>query len=298
MGDCPMLVRSFVAGTVAAALALPAAPTLAATKDVTPTLVTCEHSLGTIALVDGDLAGWTQYGLGSPRELINALATQSGCFTPHTDLRMPARFLITAVAGNQEEVDKSVELGKTVATEALVRSGAAGRMLGGVPFAGAALGMFGGLGGKKKTVAAGLRVVSPANGQAIASGTGRVKKSSLTWGGGDWASAAAGAAGYQTSKDGQMLTEAFILAFNQLVAQKAALETAPALGAGVAAPAAAGALVAVDTNIYASASKTSVAVRAIRAGTQLTPTGKREGLFIEVADNYGTKGWVSVEDLK
>lgn len=291
-----MLVRSFVAGTVAAALTLPAAPAMAATKDAAPTLVTCEHSLGTIALVDGDLAGWTQYGLGSPRELINALATQSGCFTPHTDMRVPARFLVTAVAGNQEEVDRSVELGKTIATEALVRSGAAGRMLGGVPFAGAALGMFGGLGGKKKTVAAGLRVVSPANGQAIASGTGTVKKSSLTWGGGNWASAAAGAAGYQSSKDGQMLTEAFILAFNQLVAQKAALESSPAMGA--VAPAAAWALVAVDTQIYASASKTSAAVRAIRAGTQLTPTGKREGLFIEVADNYGTKGWVSVEDLK
>lgn len=293
-----MRVRSFVAGAAGAALTLSASPAVAAGKEPAPTLVTCEQSLGTIALVDGDLAGWTQYGLGSPRELINALATQSGCFTPHTDMRAPARFLITAVAGNQEEVDKSVELGKTVATEALVRSGAAGRMLGGVPFAGAALGMFGGLGGKKKTVAAGLRVVSPANGQAIASGTGTVKKSSLTWGGGNWASTAAGAAGYQSSKDGQMLTEAFILAFNQLVAQKAALAAAPAMGAGAVAPASAGATVALDTQIYAAASKTSAAVRAVRAGTQLTPTGKREGLFIEVADNYGTKGWVSVEDLK
>jgi hypothetical protein len=249
-----MPVRSFVAGAVAATLVLPAAPVLAADKPAAPTLVTCEQSLGTIALVDGDLAGWTQYGLGSPRELINALATQSGCFTPHTDMRAPARFLITAVAGSQEEVDKSVELGKTVATEALVRSGAAARMAGGVPFAGAALGMFSAFGGKKKTVAAGLRVVSPANGQAIASGTGTVKKSSLTWGGGNWAATAA--------------------------------------------PGEAGAVVAVDTNIYAAAAKTSAAVRAVRAGTQLTPTGKREGLFIEVADNYGTKGWISVEDLK
>jgi hypothetical protein len=295
-----MLTRMLVTGASIAALAVPA-PTLAAAPDTAPALVKCEQSLGTIALVDGDLAGWTQYGLGSPRELINSLAAQSGCFTPHTDMSAPARFLITAVAGNQEEVDKSVELGKTVATEALVRSGAAGRMLGGVPFAGAALGMFGGLGGKKKTVAAGLRVVSPATGQAIASGTGVVKKSALTWGGAGgygWATTAAGASGYQSSKDGQMLAEAFILAFNQLVAQKAALESAPAMGAGAVAPASAGALVAVDTTIYAAASKTSAAVRGVRAGTQLTPTGRREGLFIEVADNYGTKGWVSVEDLK
>lgn len=297
-----MYARKVVAAVAIAALSLPvAAPISAASKDAAPTLVKCEASLGTIALVDGDLAGWTQYGLGSPRELINALAAQSSCFTPHTNMNAPARFLITAVAGNQEEVDKSVELGKTVATEALVRSGAAGRMLGGVPFAGAALGMFGGLGGKKKTIAAGLRVVSPATGQAIASGTGSVKKSSITFGGAGgygWAGTAASASGYQNSKDGQMLAEAFILAFNQLVAQKAALETAPTMGAGAAAPAAAGATVAVDTNIFAAASKTSASVRAVRAGAQLTPTGVREGLFVEVTDNYGTKGWISVEDLK
>ena len=295
-----MIARKLLTGAAVAALAFPAAPAVSADKTAAPALVKCEASLGTIALVDGDLAGWTQYGLGSPRELINALATESGCFTPHGGATTPARYLITAVAGSQEEVDKSVELGKTAATEALVRSGAAGRMLGGVPFAGAALGMFGGLGGKKKTIAAGLRVVSPASGQAIASGSGTVKKSSLTWGGAGgygWAANAASASGYQGSKDGQMLAEAFILAFNQLVAQKAALEAAPALTAATAA-APAGAATAIDTSIYSLASKTSPAVRSVRAGTVLVPTGKREGLFIEVADSYGTKGWVSVEDLK
>lgn len=224
-----MTARTIIAAASAATLTL-SAPAFAAEKAAAPTLAKCDASLGTIALVDGDLAGWTQYGLGSPRELINALAAESGCFTPHTDTRTPARFLVTAVAGTAEEVDKSVSLGKSVATEALVRSGAAGKMLGGVPFAGAALGMFGGLGGKKKTVAAGLRVVSPATGQAVASGSGSVKKSSISFGnagGFGWASAAASASGYQGSKDGQMLTEAFILAFNQLVAQKAALASLP-----------------------------------------------------------------------
>ena len=42
---------------------------------------------------------------------------------------------------------------------------------------------------------------------------------------------------------------------------------------------------------------TAAEVRSLRAGTELTPTGERDGLFIEVQDNYGTKGWVSVEDL-
>ncbi len=142
-----------------------------------------------------------------------------------------------------------------------------------MPGGGALLGMFGGLGGKNKTVAAGLRVISPANGLTVAAGQGVVKKSSIDFGNASygWAGAAADASGYQGSKNGKMLTEAFVLAFNQIVSQRELM-----LGA----PEAAG-----------------KAVRNLRAGTQLSPTGKRDGLFIEVQDNFGTTGWVSVEDL-
>lgn len=277
----------------------PAAPAFAK-KENAPELVKCDQSIGTIAVVDGDTAGWNEWGLGSPRELINALAVESGCFTPHNGAAgSPARFLLTAIAGSEEQVDQGVELGKSVATEALLRSGAAGQVLSKVPFAGAALSMFGGLGGKKKTVAAGLKIVSPATGQAVASGSGAVKKSTLNFGssGAGWANTAAGAAGYTGSKNGQMLTEAFILAFNQLVAQRAALETTPAAGAGATAPASAAAVVAVDTAMRATPDASAAEVRTLRAGTELTPTGKRQGLFIEVTDNYGTTGWVSVEDM-
>ncbi|MCB2089020.1 MAG: SH3 domain-containing protein [Sphingomonadaceae bacterium] len=292
-------MKHLVASSCVAALAFLPVPAFAK-KDPPPELVKCEASLGTIALVDGDLAGWTKFGLGSPRELINALAIESGCFTPHSPASgEPARFLVTAVAGDQEEVDKSVEVGKGLAGEALVRSGAAGKVLSGVPFGGAALGMFGGLGGKRKTVAAGLRVVSPANGMTVASGSGSVKKSTISFGGngGGWAQTAASASGYQGSKNGEMLAEAFVIAFNQVVAQRAAMEAAPA--AGVARPASnAGATVAVDTVMRESAASDAAEVRALRAGTELNPTGNRAGLFIEVTDNFGTKGWVSVEDLQ
>ena len=65
----------------ALALALPAhAPAMA--KDADIALTKCDESLGTIAVVDGDTQGWSEYGLGSPRELLNSLAIESGCFTP------------------------------------------------------------------------------------------------------------------------------------------------------------------------------------------------------------------------
>ena len=288
---------------VAVAAVLAASPHAASaqgknkSKKAGPELVSCEQSIGSIALVDGDQAGWAQWGLGSPRALINELARESGCFTINDpNSGTPARFLVTAIAGNQEEVDQGMEIAKTAAVEGLWRSGAAGSLLRGVPFGGSALGMFGGLGGKKKTVAAGLRVVSPANGLTVAAGQGVVKKSGLNFAGAGygWAAGAANASGYQDSASGKMLAEAFIEAFNQIVGQRELMDSAPE----VTPAAAKNAVVAVDTVMRSEASAAAGSVRALRKGTELVPTGKREGLFLEVTDNFGTAGWVSVEDLQ
>ena len=281
---------------IAAAAALFAGASASA-KDAPVELAKCDANLGTIAVVEGDTQGWLKYNLGSPRELLAALAIESGCFTPHNAASgAPATYLMNVIAGDAEEVDKGMEMAKGAAVEGLVRSGAAGQLLGRVPMGGAVLGMLGGLGGKKKTVAAGIRVISPANGTTLVSGSGTVKKSTLTFGGvGGWAQGAA-TSGYGGSKDGQMLTEAFLMAFNAVAGQQSVLAALPA---PVAAPAAvAAATVAVDTAMLATPAADAVSLRALRAGTTLMPTGNREGLFVEVTDNFGTKGWVSVENLK
>jgi hypothetical protein len=257
-------------------------------------LASCEQSYGTIAVVDGDTQGWTEYGLGSPRELINSLAVQSGCFTPHNAASgRPADFLMNVIAGNKEEVDQGMAIARTAAVEGLVRSGAAGSVLSSVPMGGAVLGMFGGLGGKKKTVAAGIRLLSPANGQTLAMGTGDARQTTITFGGGGWQQAAV-SSGYAGNKNGKLLVEAFVKAFNTLAAQ------GPGLAALMPAPqpaAPAGATVAVETAMLADPLAEAEALRMLRAGSTVSPTGKREGLFVEVADNFGTTGWVSVEDL-
>lgn len=258
-------------------------------------LTRCDASLGSIAVVEGDTQGWSEYGLGSPRELIAALARESGCFDLHnSSSALPVKFLFNVIAGDQEEVDQGMEIAKGAAVEGLVRSGAAGQVLSKVPVGGALIGMFGGLGGKKKTVAAGIRVISPADGITIASGSGVVKKSTISFAnnGGGWVGGAA-AAGYTSNGKGKMLTEAFIKAFNAVAAQGDAL-------ASIAAPAPASTLatVAVDSKMYVLPAKDAAVSRALRAGTTLTPTGARDGLFVEAADSFGTKGWVSVEDLE
>lgn len=272
----------------------------AAAKDEAPELVTCEESIGTIALIEGGNAGWNEWGLGGPRPLLNQLALQSGCFTIKSPADpTPADFLVTAIAGTQEEVDQSMELAAGAATEALLRSGAASTVLSSVPFAGSVLGMFGGFGGKKKIFAAGLQVVSPANGMTVAAGKGSVSKSKIKFKKAEysWAADAADASGYNSNKDGRKLAEAFIIAFNQVVGQRDLIEAAaiPAPAPAAEEPAA---IVAIDTKMRVAAASDAEEVRSLRAGTELNPTGNREGLFIEVADNYGTTGWVSVEDLQ
>ncbi|WP_432767570.1 MAG: SH3 domain-containing protein [Sphingopyxis sp.] len=289
--------KSFTALTAAALVAGPVSPAIAAEKEAIA-LTKCAQSYGTIAIVEGDTQGWSEYGLGSPRELINSLALESGCFTPHSAAGgAPADYLMNVVAGDSEEVDKSIEVAKTAAVEGLVRSGAASSILSKVPVGGALLGMFGGLGGKKKRVAAGIKLLSPATGQAIVTGSGEVKKSSISFGGSNGWTAGATAAGYAGSKDGKMLVEAFVKAFNAVSAQGPAIAAVPKARPMALAAATPGSKVAVDTVMRGAPAADAASLRALRKGTDVTPTGQRSGLFIEVKDGYGTTGWVSVEDL-
>ena len=291
-----------------------------AAEEAPPVLSKCDKPIGSIAVVDGETQGWTKYGLNSPRDLIAAMAIQSGCFTLQANNSgKPADFLLTAIAGDKEEVDKGMGLAQTALTEGLVRSGAAGKLAGMGGFGGQALGMLGGFGGKKKTIAAALKVLSPASGQVIVTGSGQQTKTQISFGSAGlvpsnpWGDAAKAqmasmgygdpyaAGGYGASKDGQMLTTAFIGAFNGVIAQQSALLAVKPAGPPVAAATpvatAPAYTTAVDTQLYAQAAKGKT-VRSLRAGTSLTPSGARQGLFVEVSDAYGTKGWVSVEDLK
>ena len=279
-----------------AVIAAIAAPTSAKADDDLE-LVTCEESIGTIAIVDGDTQGWSEFDLGSPRELINALAIDSGCFTPHSAASgQPADFLMNVIAGTSEEVDQSIELAKSAAVEGLVRSGAAGQVLGRVPGAGAVMGMFNMFGGKKKRVAAGIKLLSPATGQTIVTGSGTVKRSSLSFRGSSPWSARADQVGYRDSRKGKQLVEAFVIAFNKVVDQQAVIASVPRAPTAVATQTNV-ATVNVATSMMAMPTSDAEALRGLEPGTTLNPTGKREGLFIEVEDNFGTKGWVSVEAL-
>jgi hypothetical protein len=275
-------------------LAVIASPAHAADKKPVelPVINKCATSFGTLAITDGDSQGWVDLGLGSPRELLETVVTESGCFTMfRQESGGAATFLMNAVAGSSEQVNKGVaNTGAKAATRAAGIGGMGGK----------ALGMLGGLGGKKKIVSVGLRVLSPSNGMTIVQGTAESVKSSITLGGAGgfgWANKVAGvASNYMNSKEGAQLATAFINAYNGVTAQGAALNSAPkpvAVAAGPVVP-----TTAVATSMFATPSKSGAVVRALRADTALSPTGQKQGLFIEVKDSFGTSGWVSVEDMR
>lgn len=291
------LLKATLSAIAIAALA--AAPAHAGKTPEQVEVTKCAAPHGSIAITDGDTQGWSKLGLSSPRAMLGAIVQQSGCFTLHTGAEgQPATYLLSAVAGSQEEIDQTLNAAKSVLTGGLVQSGAAGALLSRVPFGGQMFGMLGGLGGKKKTITAGLRLVNPGNGQTLISGSGQSQKSTISvLSSTEWVAASQGQLGqYGASADGKMVTSAFIEAYNALASQAGALGDAPA-----AAPPKAAAVnytVAVDTKMRAAAAADASEVRALRANTTLIPTGQKDGLFVEVADSYGTKGWVSVEDLR
>jgi len=98
--------------------------------------------------------------------------------------------------------------------------------------------------------------------------------------------------GYSDTKIGRVVSAAYAEAYTKLVAQVQQTRT----GLNVSAPTEAYTM-AIDSEMYTSPLR-GAAVRKMRAGTAVYPTGKREGAFVEVKDKFGTNGWVSVEDLQ
>ncbi len=298
------VAKGTTAFAVTVLLLAPISPLWAAPAEPAPTLAKCEKSYGTVAIVDGDSQGWTQFDLSSPRPMLAAMIQQSGCFKiQDSAASKPADFLISAVAGSKEEIDKTMDMAKNAVAQGLLRSGAASQVLGRVPMAGALFSAFSGFGGKKKTISAGLRIVSPTSGQTLVTGVGESRKSTINIiGASDWVAASQGAMGqYATSGNGKMLSAAFMEAYNNVVAQAGALHAAPVMAAVATTPIAGIAqpfFVATDTSLWPQAKKAGAPIRALRANSELMPTGRKTGLFVEVADKYGNKGWVSVEDLR
>jgi curli biogenesis system outer membrane secretion channel CsgG len=270
----------------------------------TAQLPVCEKKLGTLAVVEPERKWWIEYQLDSPEALLKIYVNQSKCFTLLDRGAGMAAAKAERELASEGELRRGSNIGKgqvKAADYVLVPDlvsknansggnaigGIIGGMLGGV--AGAALG---GINLKKKTADVVLTVTDVRSSEQMAMTEGHATKTDLSWGGGGGAFfggfAAAGASGYANTEIGQVISLAYLDAYNKLISEFSALpENASAANEMQAVT------MAKPGRMYATADPNGSVVRDVDPGMMLYPTGEKQGVMWEVEDELGNKGWVS-----
>lgn len=267
----------------------------------------CDHSLGSVAIVDGEGQGWTYYNLGAPSVLLKAFVGKSKCFKlVDRGAGMSALERERALAGGGQLQKGSNKGGGQVkaadyvliADIANTDSNAGGSAVGGV--AGAVIGgrLGGVLGGvKSKRVEAQtvltLMNVRTSEIEATAEGSASKKDIGFAVGGGYGFGGAVGG-GYEDTEVGKVVTFAFLDAYRQIVGQLGGLPAE----AAAAAPKETFKVSAKSVELKRSPSASSSSVRTLEKGDVVYPTGAKEDLWWEVEDENGNVGWVENPSLK
>jgi hypothetical protein len=308
-----VLTRLLVAGVAASALmAAPAVYAQAKASKVQQTqdkmlseIPKCSQKLGTITIVDGDDAsGWTQNSLAPPQKLLKVIVQKSGCFS------LVDRGAGMNAAAKERELNQNLGLqrgsnvgkGQIKAADFVLVAevGSADSNTGG---AGAA-GLIGGLvGGKAGAVIGGFRtkkleadvVLSLTDVRTSESNAfeGHSAKNDLTWGaGGGLGFAGAVGGGYEDTEVGRIVTQAFIVAYSEMVNSLGGID----IGGKAAAPERAF-TVQTATTLRKTPDQKGAVVRALPVGLTLYPTGEKNGIWWQVADDNDNIGWVKNDTL-
>ncbi len=266
----------------------------------------CSHRIGTISIVNGDDAtGWTQNSLAPPEKLLKVIVQKSGCFG-----------LVDRGAGMtaaKQERDLNSDMGlqhgsnmgkgqiKAADYVLVAEVGSASSNTGG----GGAAGLLGGLiGGRAGAVVGGFRtqklesdvVLSLTDVRTSESNAfeGHAAKNDLSWGaGGAMGFGGAVGGGYENTDIGKIVTQAFIMAYAEMVNNLGGLDVG---NAAQAAPSRSFTVQSPTTMRKAPNSKGAV-IRALPAGMVVYPTGNKSDLWWEVADDNDNVGWVLNDKL-
>lgn len=268
----------------------------------------CPRKHGTISIVDGDDSrGWTQYNLAPPQKLLKVLVARSGCFNLvdrgsglqaaqrerdiGSDLGLQRRSNVGQ--GQIKAADYVLQAEVQGANSNASGSGVAaglGGIIGG-PFGG----IVGGLRSKKMEANVVLSITNVRTTETMATEDGYAAKNSLSFGGGGgvFGGGAGGGlvgGGYDNTDIGRIVTLAFIQAYAKLVndlgyinaGDVGTAEAAPAKSFTAQGPVA----------LRSSASASGRVVRTLPPGAIVYPTGNKNGLWWEVADENDNVGWV------
>ena len=276
----------------------------------TPELPHCDHVLGRAAIKEPENKWWTQYGLGSPEVLIKLFAARSGC------LRIVDRNAGLAMRNEEASLGASGDLrrgsnigkGQVAGADFFIipdlansNSNSGGNSLGAVAGAfGSRLGGFGALAGsirtKKSEAQALVTLVDARTTEQLYVAEGVSQKTDISFGAGGggygWSGfAAAAGGGYANTDQGKVISAAYFNAFVDLIGY---LQRSAPSGEQASQAAGIQAYSVKQTVVMRKAPSPSASqVRSFNPGDMVYPTGQKNGIWWEVDDENGNRGWVS-----
>jgi hypothetical protein len=267
----------------------------------------CTRKLGTLSITNGDdPRGWNQYNLAPPAKLLRSIVQKSGCFNL-VDRGAGLNAAVTERdigAGLGMQRGSNVGQGQVKAADYVLVAElqAADGNAGGSALAGIAGGLLGGtagaiVGGIKTRKLEANTVLSLTNvrtTETIAVTDGYAVKTDIGWGAGAGAGGFGGfggavGGGYEDTETGRIATLAFIQAYSKMVGelglvsnQGSAAQAAPSKTFTAVAP----------VNLRRTADAKGALLRTLQPGSIVYPTGAKNGLWWEVADENDNVGWV------
>ncbi len=266
----------------------------------TPDLPKCQQPVGTVSIVEPQNQWWLRYNLSSPEALIKLYAQRSNC------LRVVDRNQGLAMRNTERSLGSSGELqrgsnlgaGQIKAADYTIvpdiadanqNAGGGAAALGGfIP--GPAGALLGGIRTKSSTAHVLLNLVNVRTTEQEYTAEGTAQKTNISFAGGGFGGLIGGVGGgYSNTDIGQIIAAAYLNAFVDLVGH---MQGITAGGAQASAP--------IQTYVVkqaivlrVSASPSAKAVRNFNAGDSVFPTGTKNGVWWEVDDENGNRGWVT-----
>jgi curli biogenesis system outer membrane secretion channel CsgG len=269
----------------------------------------CARKLGTVSVMDGDdPSGWTQFQLSGPQKLIKVLVQRSGCFNLvdrgsglsaaqrereiGNDLGLQRR---SNVGQGQIKAADYVLVAEVQASNRNSSGSGIAAGVGGLLGGRAVGGLIGGIGSRKMEANTVLSLTNVRTTETVSTVDGYAAKNSISFGAGGGGFFGGGAAaavggGYDNTDIGRIVTLAFIQAYSKMVNEL-----------GLVQPGAVGTAEASPTKTFTAQGPVALRgtaaaggrlIRTIPAGTIVYPTGKKNGLWWEVADENDNVGWV------
>ena len=287
-----------------AAAVLLGAGSASAAPQGTPELPRCAQPIGTVAIQEPQRDWWSPLGLSNPEALIKLMAGRSNC------LRVVARGQAMEMRNAERSLGDSGELqrgqnfgkGQVVAADYIIipdivesNANSGGGSLGGLGRTfGGRFGAIGAIAGnlsfKSSTAHTLITLVNARTTEQeyVAEGTSKKTDIGFGGGGGGWDWGVVGG-GYANTDIGKVVSIAYINAFADLIGHMQ--QTAPG-AAQAAAPIQAYSVTDV-TVMRSGPSPGATRVRDFRNGDLVYPTGQKNGVWWEIDDENGNRGWVA-----